>query len=571
MPSTVHSRRMNVSKRAIIVAFALLAAFGCAKPRDAGSRFHGAIASFDVGQIAEGDDARWSSPRFDDSHWSNAVLYRLKPTSRTFWIRRRIELPARFDDRVLCVYAAAIASTEIYWDGRVIGRSGADDKPGPIDNFFPIPRDGATPGFHLLAMRVALPAGNSANWFQGIAIGDYEQMLRSRIVAQLLPLAGCGVFIVIGLYYLALYAATTRRASLLVFALLCFSAALLAIAETWRWTVGYTYDWHIVRLTIVSAFTFAVALLLPAYFVYDFRLRRPMVWLLGTAAVLVIAATSSGTFDDGCLNMFTASVAASGVTIAAAIRRAKTAVIPAAIGTAILTVALLAGGYGFSDNAFFFAFAAVILVLLIAMTIDLRRERREHEGTLLRAVRLEIALLQKSIQPHFVMNTLTAAMEWIEQSPEEGVRFLEAFAGQLRIFAEVSADVSIPMAREIALCRAHLTVMSGRKGTRFSLQTDGVDETAPVPPAIFHTLIENAITHNQYAQTDVVFALREERQEQLRRYILDAPRTRDAAVKADGTGLRYVKARLEENYPGRWSYAASASEATWTTTIEVPV
>jgi len=562
---------MNVSKRAIIVAFALLAAFGCAKPRDAGSRFHGAIASFDVGRIAEGDDARWSSPQFDDSRWSNAVLYRLKPTSRTFWIRRRIELPAQSDDRVLCVYAAAIASTEIYWDGRVIGRSGADDKPGPMDNFFPIPRDGATPGSHLLAMRVAIPAGNSASWFQGIAIGDYEQMLRSRIVAQVLPLAGCGVFIVIGLYYLALYAATTRRASLLVFALLCFSAALLAIAETWRWTVGYTYDWHIVRLTIVSAFTFAVALLLPAYFVYDFRLRRPIVWLLGTAVVLVIAATSSGTFDDGCLNMFTASVVVCGVTIAVAIRRAKTAVIPAAIGTAILTVALLAGGYGFSDNAFFFAFAAVILVLLIAMTIDLRRERREHEGTSLRAARLEIALLQKSIQPHFVMNTLTAAMEWIEQSPEEGVRFLEAFAGQLRIFAEVSADVSIPMAREIALCRAHLMVMSGRKGTRFSLHTNGVDETAPVPPAIFHTLIENAITHNQYAQTDVVFALREERREHLRRYVLDAPRTRDAAVNGDGTGLRYVKARLEENYPGRWSYAASASERTWTTTIEVPV
>ncbi|HEX3578325.1 MAG TPA: histidine kinase [Thermoanaerobaculia bacterium] len=566
---------MNVSKRAIIVAFALIAAligaFGCAKRRDAGSRFHGAIASVDVGRIAEGNDARWLSPQFDDSRWSNAVFYRLKPFSRTFWIRRRTELPARFDDHVLCVYEAAIASTEIYWDGRLIGRGGADDKPGPMDNFFPIPRGGAAPGPHLLAMRVALPAGNSANWFQGIAIGDYEQMLRSRIVAQLLPLAGCGVFIVIGLYYLALFAATTRRASLLVFALLCFSAALLAIAETWRWTVGYTYDWHIVRLTIVSLFTFAVALLLPAYFVYDFRLRRPMAWLLGTAVVLVIAARSSGTFDDGCLNMFTASVAVCGVTIAVAIGRVKTAVIPAAIGTAILTVALLTGGYGFSDNAFFFAFAAVILVLLIAMTIDLRRERREHEGTLLRAARLEIALLQKSIQPHFVMNTLTAAMEWIEQSPEEGVRFLEAFAGQLRIFAEVSADVSIPMAREIALCRAHLMVMSGRKGTRFSLQTNSVDETAPVPPAIFHTLIENAITHNQYAQTDVVFALREERRDHLRRYVLDAPRTRQAAVNGDGTGLRYVKARLEENYPGRWSYAASASEENWTTTIEVPV
>jgi hypothetical protein len=440
-----------------------------------------------------------------------------------------------------------------------------------MDNFFPIPRVAATAGVHLLAIRVSLPAGNADNWFQGIAVGDYEQMLRSRIVAQVLPLAGCGVFVIIGLYYLALYVATTRRASLLVFALLCFSAALLAIAETWRWTVGYTYEWHIVRLMTVSSFTFAVALLLPMYFVYDFQLRRPVIWLFAIAVVLSIAATTSGTFDGGCLAMFASSVAVCGVSIAAAVRRVRTAVIPAAISTAILAACLLAGGYGFSDNAFFYAFAAVILVLLVAMTIDLGRERRDHEGTLLRAARLEIALLQKSIQPHFVMNTLTAAMEWIEQSPEEGVRFLEAFADQLRIFAEVSADVSIPMAREIALCRAHLMVMSGRKGTRSTLITDGIDESASIPPAVFHTLIENAITHNQYAQTEVIFALRERREEQLRRYVLDAPLTREAAVNCDGTGLRYVKARLEENYPGRWRYAALAREEMWTTTIEVPV
>lgn len=568
MLPAVHSDGMNVSARVTIVALALIAAFGCAKPRDAGSRFHGAIASFDIGRIHDGDDARWASPLFDDSRWNNAVLYRLQPRARTFWIRRRIELPSRSD--VLCVYAAAVASTQVYWDGRLLGRGGTDGKPGPIDNFFPIPRDAATAGSHLVAIRVTLPAGNSDNWFQGIVIGGYEPMLRSRVVAQVLPLAGCGVFIVIGVYYLALFFAAKRRPSLLVFALLCFSAALLAIAETWRWTVGYTYDWHAVRLMVVSSFTFAVSLLLPLYFVYDFRLRRPMAWLVATAALLAIAATADGTFDGGCLAMFTASVVVCGVAVAAALRRVRMGVVPAAISTAILATCLLAGGYGFSDNALFFAFAAVILVLLIAMTIDLRRERREHEGTLLRAARLEIALLQKSIQPHFVMNTLTAAMEWMEQSPEEGLRFLESFADQLRIFAEVSADVSIPMAREIALCRAHLAVMSGRKGTRFVLRTEGLDEAASVPPAVFHTLIENAITHNQYAQADVVFSLREERQDQLRRYVLDAPLTRDAVVNGDGTGLRYVKARLEENYPGRWRYAAVADRRTWTTTIEVP-
>jgi hypothetical protein len=551
---------------------------GCAQLRDLSSRFHGAIGSIGAGRVRMGDDLRWASPQWNDAQWTEAVLYGVQPRGRTLWIRQRVKLPVRSDDQVLCVYTAMIASSEVYWDGRLLGRSGAIGgdgivvRPGPLDNFFPIPREAAAAGVHLLAIRVALPPALIADlWFQGIVIGDYEPMLRSRIVGQVLPLAGCGIFLVIGVYYFALYFAAGRRKPLMVFALLCFAAALLATTESWRWTIGYTYDWHIVRLMLVSLFTFAVSLLLPLYFVFDFLLNRPFRWLFATVAVLMTAAISDGSFDGGCLAMFAASVGVCAVAIAAGVRRRRWHVIPAVIGTTILGICLLAGGYGFNDNAFFFAFGAVIIVLLMAMALDIRRERREHDGTILRAARLEIALLQKSIQPHFVMNTLTAAMEWIEQSPEEGVRFLEAFADQLRIFAEVSSEASIPIARELALCRAHLMVMSGRKGTRFVLRTDGVDESATIPPAVFHTLIENAITHNRYGQTEVVFALREERLDGIRRYILDAPVTgAPGSRNADGTGLRYVKARLQENYPGLWRCDARADKHAWTTTIEVP-
>ncbi len=579
MARTVHSSRMNVSVRAMIVALLLVMAAACAPRRDVAARFRGSISSIDTGSIASGDDARWASPQWNDAAWTAAVFYRMPPAGRTFWIHSRVELPPQPSEQVLFVYSSMLASSEVFWDGRLIGRGGtiARDStaalPGPMDNFFPIPREAAGPGAHLLAIRVAIPkAGNTSNWFQGIVIGDYDQMLRSRIVAQVLPLSGCGVFLVISLYYLAMYLASARRRSMLVFALLCFAATLLAVAETWRWTVGYTYDWHIVRLIVVSVFTFAVAVLLPLYFVCDFQFRKTFVWLLAIATVIAAAGMSRQTFDGSCLAMFAASVGICAVNIAVGARPLRARVIPAVICTIILAASLQAGGYGFSDNAFFFAFCNVILVLLVAMTIDLRRERREHEDTLLRTARLEIALLHKSIQPHFVMNTLTAAMEWIEQSPAEGVKFLEAFADQLRIFADVSGDVSIPMAREIALCRAHLMVMSGRKGVRFLLRTECLDESASVPPAVFHTLLENAITHNRYGQAEVVFALREERQDRLRRYVLDAPLTPGTSTgrNADGIGLRYIKARLEENYPGCWHLESEAHEQSWTTTIEVP-
>jgi len=37
--------------------------------------------------------------------------------------------------------------------------------------------------------------------------------------------------------------------------------------------------------------------------------------------------------------------------------------------------------------------------------------------------------------------------------------------------------------------------MSLRKGVRCSLAVDGVNERDLVPPALFHTLIENGLTH----------------------------------------------------------------------------
>src|SRR5262249_21078550 len=172
---------------------------------------------------------------------------------------------------------------------------------------------------------------------------------------------------------------------------------------------------------------------------------------------------------------------------------------------------------------------------------------------------------------HFVGNTLTAVMEWIEQDPAEGLRFLEALAEELRIFAEVSRERLIPIERELSLCRSHLAIMSCRKGTRFALETSGIDAGCRIPPRGFHTLLENAITHHRYSASDVVFSLRQESGDGKARFTLDAPLAGAApGGSAEGLGLKYVRARLEESFPGRWDLATGAVGSASRTTIEVP-
>jgi hypothetical protein len=533
-------------RRALLL---ILLVSSCAPWRDVGARFGGSTTSIDRARVFIGDDARFADPKFDDTRWPERFLY--DTPQQEHWIRAHVNLRGEN-----ALYVGMVGSYEVFLDGQRIGGG------GPIDSFFVIDKRGP----QVLAIHILTPGAS----LHGIAIGDHAQMIRSRVVAQLVPLSALGVFIVIGVYYLSIWFAASRRASLLVFALLCFTASLLVIAETWRWLVGYDYHLHILRMHVVLVLTLAIAFLLPLFFVLELSVARARFWAAATAVVLIGIAMRDVPFDTRCLQLFAVSIGISAAAILLSIRSRKWEALPSLIGTAIVGVALLTGGYGFSDSSFFLAFCALIVCLLLSLTLQMRRQRREHESAMLRAARLEIELLKKSIQPHFLMNTLTAVMEWIEESPREGVRFLEALADELRIFAEVAGEPLIPARRELELCRSHLAIMSCRKGTRFALDAEGVDANATLPPAIFHTLIENAITHNSYDEADVVFTLREERTKHARRYVLDAPARHDQPANAGaGLGLRYIKARLEESFPGRWSVESAPFASSWRTIIEV--
>ena len=114
----------------------------------------------------------------------------------------------------------------------------------------------------------------------------------------------------------------------------------------------------------------------------------------------------------------------------------------------------------------------------------------------MRSSRLEAELLKRSLQPHFVMNSPDRL--WRSGSREEpavAVEMIEALSEELRLLGDIAPRRSIPLADELRLCRAHLTVMSRRKGIDYRLTEEGVDPSGEIPPAVVHTLVENAITH----------------------------------------------------------------------------
>jgi hypothetical protein len=539
------------------------------------------VASQDIwqGTVQFGDSLHWAGPTYDDSDWPRALLYPAPDTLGTHWIRARITLDStRTPFRMYGLKLSILAAAEVYWDGVLIGRNGrvgptrAEEQPGALRAVFPVPDSLYTPGEHLIAVRLSnfyMPL-DFAYYLYAFEVGPYASLLTDWTDWALLPFLFLGGFLIIMVYCAVLYALDRRRTALGLFSLLCLCVAALLAAEVSRFVINYAYDWHPIRIHVLTTLTGAVAVLLPLFFMvrFDAPHKRPL--MAGLAGLLTLSLLLPASTDEQHYWMFwSALITALGVVGWAVIQRRRGAVL-ALLGVGASIGGLAASGWWFIDTYFFPTFAVIVMALLASLGLQMREQRRQRKDAQLAAARLEIELLKKHLQPHFLMNTLTAAMEWMEEQPDVGVRFIEALADELRLLVDVSDQTHIPLATEIDLCRRHLEVMGYRQDRTFQLHVEGVDPEAPVPPAVFHTLLENALTHNRYAAPTVCFRLEGERLGDGWRYTLHAPLNgRAPAIGREGTGLRYVKARLRESVGDAWSLTSTPRNGTWATTIEL--
>jgi LytS/YehU family sensor histidine kinase len=102
----------------------------------------------------------------------------------------------------------------------------------------------------------------------------------------------------------------------------------------------------------------------------------------------------------------------------------------------------------------------------------------------------------------------------------------------------------------------------------YELNVEGVDARQLVPPAVFHTLVENAITHATPNGERMKLRLAAERDGDRTRYVFEAPAGNTTAQT--GSGTRYIEARLREAWGDRWSFRQGQEGSLWRTEIVMP-
>jgi hypothetical protein len=555
-------------------------------------------------RFKRGDDPSWAAKDLDDSTWETITPRDLPARDGIYWVRRRITV---WNDRLFRprdgILLKVVASYDLYWDGRLIGQNGRvsadpdDEGPGNVDALFQIPAELLTPGEHVIALRMSSfhTGFRGPTYALNLEWGNFRGMLLARSRAAIFSLMGVGAALVVVLVFGLMWLLAGRRFPLLLFTVLFLCVALMQALQAWRWLFDYPYSWHYPRLVVITVLVTAIAALLPAFVMHHFRVGRPA-WVYAALVVLIVFAWSRSPIYNfvGLYVCAVGFITAFALSIGAVARHKRGAAF-ACGGLALSVLALVLAPRDFLDHAFFISAGPAVVGLLLAVILQLRDERREAQQAVLMAARLETELLKKNIQPHFLLNTLATIQEVIEQEPRTAVALIDALANEFRILARVSGEKLISMEQELELCRAHLHVMSLRRGVHCSLELSGVEPDALVPPALFHTLIENGLTHLLPRDGRQDFQLRVEPRGDVRRYTLIArgERQHDGAVgrngersrvaastsvaaatrrpdgMKEGTGIRYIKARLEESFTGQWSLSGRAVPEGWETIIEL--
>ncbi|TPG33283.1 regulator [Flavobacterium pectinovorum] len=465
---------------------------------------------------------------------------------------------------------------KVYWDGVLVGKngqlaqSGKAEVPGTETTYYQIPEKLANKGQHIVTLIGTQAELGEEQRGIDVKLESYLRLLRAPLIIMSFMNLMAGAFLIAAIYYFFLYInSSNRQITVLLFGIICLLFFSLVIIEYLKFYVDIPYTKFYVRLELVGWLTFAISILVPWYFMLQFGFQKKRLYLFLFLVILItIYIINYNHYDITAIRISYAMwIASMLIAVNAAFRKVK--------GGLIVVVGLVASAivnyFMVYDFGLFISFTIIVLCMLYLHTIKAKAIEEAHNASLLLSSRLQLELIKKNIQPHFMRNTLTSLIDWVEESPQQGVVFIQALADEFDIMNSISEDTLIPIRQEIELCRKHLEVMSFRKEVCYNWEEKGVDENENIPPAIIHTIIENGITHSLRPEKGCInFCLSFVREEHYKQYtLLTLAQNRKSKKENGGTGFKYIKARLNESYGSNWSFDSVAVEEGWLTTIKI--
>lgn len=496
--------------------------------------------------------------------------------SGPYWLRWRFSAPTGNDDDPDYALRLSLgAASQPWWNGQplagngIVGRSAADEHPGRMDMVRVLPSFPAT-GTHEL---VVLASSHQQGFhFHGataaVEVVPVDVLHHHRAWPWLIAAFAMGALGAACLYFLAVQRGRPRMPGARSLIALGLVGLALPLVEAWRPLLGYDYPWHGPRLLVLLALHLAAAALLPAYIACRFAVTVSSgAWIAYLAGLAAMAVFLPG-FDTRSAAVLLSSLLASAWLLLHAHGEQEERWPILALMLAGMLVLPVSGG-AFLDGPYFLLLAVLMGFLLLRHAAQLRALDLRNAWLQGEHARLSLHLLQRSMQPHWLMNTLTSLQELIEQEPPRASRLVESLAEQFERLRESSTRQSVPLEEELALCRSHLDIVGLALGRHISLEIDAEDTSMWLPPGTLLAQVENGLTHAgaaACAQRSFRLCVRRDHGT----WILELRSARgSAARKGQGTGTRYIEASLAAACPEGWRFTQAAAGADWLSRMEL--
>jgi sensor histidine kinase YesM len=517
----------------------------------------------------------------DPTYWIGngpAQSYRGESGDSIFKVRIRVALLKRDNKpEPLGLQINGFGAFDVYWDGILLGSNGQMAKSGQAEisgsetTYYQIPEKLANIGKHVVTVIGTQSQLGEEQRGIDVKLEGYLRLLRFPLIIMSFMNLMAGAFLIAAIYYFFLYInSSPRQITILLFGIICLLFFSLLIMEYVKFYTTIPYTQFYTRLEIIGGLTFAISMLVPWYFMLQFDFEKKRLFLVLLFSILITIYIINYRHYDLTAMKFSYAMWLVSVVIAAnaVFRKIKGGLI-VMIG---LLISAVVNYFLVYDFGLFITFTIIVLCMLYLHTIRAKAIEEAHNASLLLSSRLQLELIKKNIQPHFLRNTLTSLIDWVEESPEQGVVFIRALADEFDIMNSIAEETLIPIREEIALCRKHLEVMSFRKEVCYDWEENNIDENEDIPPAIIHTIIENGITHSlSPKQGCIIFRLSFTKEKNYKQYTLLtlAENRQRKKESSNGTGFKYIKARLNESYGNNWHFDSCAVEEGWLTTIKI--
>lgn len=520
------------------------------------------INELEYWRFKDGDAGIIGYEALSDSTWHDISTYERTPVQGTWWAATQVNIVSQAtENKFFALLPDRIVSAfDVYWDGvylssnGVISRTREGEVVGKYFSLFQIPRELSGPGTHIVSLHISNWHLKS-RWERGqFFFGYYDSIIRLVYTWQL------RIYFLLGIVVLAMFLnvflsfTSQRRRTFLLFAVLCLGV-FLSLLLNYYWAIADISNAYLdYRNALVPVTLLMIGIALPAFFLYEFAVpHKPAAITFVAMSNIAVISLRGGAeeYSDYVFYLLIANVLALTVW---ALAHKREGALPILVGSALsMFINLSQIRFGIDSLTVFNA--TIIICYTYILAKQFARNERLKQQALVRSIRLENQLLKRCISPHYLLNSLTSIIAWLRKEPSVAIKLVEALSEEFRIVSQISDLQKISVKTELELCRTHLKIMNYRRKADFSLEVHDIDPLEEIPPMIFHTLIENGITHAYENRSEGRFVLCRTVLPDGVAYRLfnDAHARLDGQAHPMGTGLKYVQARLEESYPGRWS------------------